>query len=171
MSDPLRAMYYGQGLGPNLYLAGSGSTDDGQPVVVRLTTNPFVPVGEGGEAMFTGLVLTVTATMAATLRVTPLVDDVALADAVYLLALAASTSRQTVTWELGLMTALRDVHDASVVLATVAPRGTRIQVLIEVLAGSPAVPGLAAGDLILETPTLEYEVVRESRSAETPVAA
>lgn len=171
MREPIRNVFYGQGLGPNLYLAGSGATDGGQPVVVRALTNPFSPAGEGGEALFTGLTLTVTHTMAATIRVTPYVDDVALTDAIYDLPLTATVERETVTWELGLAVSERDPADPSQVLATLAPRGTRMQVLIEVLAGDPPVPGLVAGDLLFETPTLEYEIVRESRPAETPVAA
>lgn len=170
MSEPLQQLFYGRGTGPDILLAGDGADDGGQPIAVKAMTNPFIPAGEGGEALFTGLWLTVTHTAAGQIRVTPFVDDVAVTDSVYVLPMTATTNRETLTWELGVAVAIRDAHDASVVLATVAPRGTRLQVLLELL-DAEGQPARELGDVIFETPSIEYEVVREARAAETPAAA
>lgn len=169
MSEPLQRLFYGQGMGASILLAGDGADDGGQPIVVRALTNPFIPAGEGGEAIFTGLWLTVTHTVAGIVRVTPFVDDGEVADSIYELPMAATAARETLTWELGLMVAVKDMLDDAVTLATVAPRGSRLQLLFELLDENGA-PARGLGDFILETPTLEYEVVRESRAAETPEA-
>lgn len=169
MPEPLQRLFYGQGMGASILLAGDGADDAGQPIVVKALTNPFIPAGEGGEAIFTALWLTVTHTMAGMVRVTPFVDDVEIADSIYELPMAATAERETLTWELGLMVAVKDMLDDSVTLATVAPRGNRLQLLFELL-DVDGVPARGAGDFIFETPTIEYEVVRESRAAETPVA-
>lgn len=168
MPEPLQLLFYGRGAGPDILLAGDGHEDGGEPIQVKVRTNPFIPAGEGGEALFTALWLTVTHTMACLLRVTVFVDAAPLTDSVYHLPLAAAEERIEETFEMGLATAIRDPIDTSVVLATVAPRGNRAALLVEVLDEAGDALAIEDGDLIFETPTFEYEVVRESRAAETP---
>lgn len=171
MAPPLEQVFYGQMGGPNLYQANTGYTDGGQPIAVRFLTAPFSPAGEAGEALFRSVTLTVSGTMACTLRVTPSVDGVAVPGAQYLLGVAGAPTWTTQTFEMGLARQVTDPVDPSVVLATLGVRGNALSLLIEVLAGSPAVPGLAAGELLLESPSLVFQKVRGRRAAATPVPA
>ncbi len=169
MNEPLQHVFYGQGMGPNLYLAGSGFQDGGEPVQFRARTNPYRPGGPGGEALFRRLRLAVTQTMAVRLRVTPILDGVPVAESTYEVDFAASAERVQSSRELKLFRGVFDSVDASVMTGTVALRGERLEVLVESLVdsgGGTYEPGIGEGDLMVDDLSVEVEVVRRSQGEE-----
>jgi hypothetical protein len=167
MTEPLQRVFYGQGGGPNLYLAGDGFEDGGEPIAFRARTNPFFPAGTAGEAIFSAIYLTVTRTAGPlALRVSAYVDGQLLDDCVYEVELPATgeTEKVSEAIEVGLFLCICDHLDPSVQLATVAPRGTGFEVLIETLVDGE--PGIADGYFAIDSVEVETEVVRESRAAE-----
>jgi hypothetical protein len=127
-----------------------GHQDDGNVYRSRPELGPVAPAGADGECLFTELWLAIEHTMAVTLRVTPIVDDVALPSKD--IVLGAQATRTKVSQELSLeVTTNGHTH---------FKRGRFFAVRIETRSGGA--PGLATGDLIFEHATLCYEVVRES---------
>ncbi len=168
-TERLQRLFYGEGLGAGIHLADDGTTDDGVPIQALARTNPFSPAGEMGEALFTCMYLTVKHTEGFDLIVTPYIDDVALTESEYRLSEGFVLGQEDVvkvkTFEMPLVRAIRDPVDASVILGTVAPRGTRFSMLVKSYALISAFePGRPSGELIFESPGIEYEVVREARS-------
>ena len=150
-------LFFGQGGGNNLYRSDDGAaTDGGAAFDIRATTNRVAPGGAGGEAMFAVLWLALTYSMAVTLRVTPLLDGVALESQD--IALAAKSERTTQRWKLGLSVPLKD--GMGVEVGRFAARGVWFQARAE------TVGGLGGGDLIVEGVELEHEVLRASQKAE-----
>jgi len=147
-------LFLGEQGGNRLLRADDGYQDAGSAVPVRLETVPVAPAGPGGEAIFTALYVVLTATMAASVQVTPIVDGVELATQT--ITLSAQASRKTTHHELGLSVALLE---GATEVARFAARGTWFQARISVSA-------LAAGDLIVDGLALEHEVVRESIPAQ-----
>lgn len=136
--------------------AGEGITDAGTAYKVLAVAGPIAPAGAGGECSFTMLRLVVTHTMGVTLLVTPIVDGVELTDAQVSVTLPTSTARTTTIREVGLRRTRST--ESGMVIGRFALRGTWFQVRIEAQA-------VAAGELLIEPPEVEYEVVRESRKA------
>src|SRR5574341_267236 len=147
-------LFLGELGGNRLLKADDGFQDASAAIVVRAETVPVAPAGPGGEAIFSALYLVLTATMAVTIQVTPIVDGVALE--MQDITLSAQTERKTTHHELGLSIPLME---GPTEMARFAPRGTWFQARI-------VVPALAAGDLIIDGVSLEHEVVRESIAAE-----
>lgn len=141
------AAFIGQRAAANLLALDRGSSDAGTPIRVRGETAAVAVAGAGGEAIFPTLYLTLTHSMVATLRVTPLLDGVPLP--VILLSVYAAPRRVSTVHELSLMQSFEG-------LLTYAPRGTWIAVRIEV-------DPLTEGDLIVDSVEVEYEIVQESK--------
>ncbi len=147
-------LFLGESGGNRLLKADDGFQDAGVNISIRAETVPVAPAGAGGEAIFTSVYLVLTATMAVTVQITPIVDEVPLETQD--IVLSAQTERKRTHHEFGL--SIPYIHN-SVERARFAPRGTWFQVRI-------VVPAIAAGDLIIEGVALEYEIVRESILAE-----
>jgi len=172
-TDAPLAIFYGQSGGPNIYLADTGARDGGVRFGLIAKSNPLAPGGFGSECVFTGCYVAIRHTMAVTVRLTPFIDGMELTDCRTSIALPAHASPQRQVIEVGWFQNLRDPLDTSVVVARVFPRGAYAQLLIETFTDDGAGglrPGLETGEFVVETAELEYEVVRETRSAE-PVAA
>jgi hypothetical protein len=150
-------LFLGQSGGNALLKADDGYQDAGTPIAIRLETVPLAPAGPGGEAIFTALFLTFTATMAATVTVTPILDGTTLASQT--ISLQAASERTTTRHELGLSVPYVDGGQERL---RTAPRGAWLQVRLTVTAIGP-------GDLVFDGVNVEYEVVRESLIAQTVV--
>lgn len=155
-------LFLGELGGNRLLQADDGFRDAGLAIAVRLESELQAPAGPGGEAIFPALYLVFTATMAASIQVTPIVWSVENGEVVRTeletqsIVLAAEPERRTTHHELGLSIPL--VHNL-IEQGRFAPRGTWFAVRLDVAA-------LAAGDLILDGVSVEYEVVRESLQAQ-----
>ena len=150
-------LFFGQGGGNSLYRSDASAADDGGAAFDLLAmTNRVAPGGAGGEAIFTVLWLPLTYTMVATVRITPILDGVALDSQE--VALAGKSERTTQRWKFGLSVPYKDA--LNVEQGRFAARGARFQAKVE------TVGGLAAGHLIVEGIELEHEVVRASQKAE-----
>lgn len=145
----------GNGVFQTLFVDGTVGVhqDDGVAFQARALSDPVAPAGLHGECIFPAFWLTVTHTMAVTLRVTPYVDGVALETRD--IALTTKATLTTETFELGLTVPLGGSRSA--------PRGARFAAKVETLVGGA--PSIATGDLRLDQSLLEYEVVRETRQA------
>jgi hypothetical protein len=142
---------FGQNGGHRVFRVGS-ATDNAVAVNLVGTTERIAPAGSEGEVVLTQATISVLHTMAGTLRVTPIVDEVA--KPARDITLTAKGTRTLESFEI----ALYETHAPGGVEQTkVFPRGTWIQFKVETIGG------LAAGDLELTPATVEYEVVRESR--------
>lgn len=149
----------------------SGATDGsnggaGDQINPLAKTVRFAPAGVGGEAIFTRMWLALTYDMdAVTLRFTPILDGVAqdgtggTPDLRQTLTLAGTPgTRVTERWEFTLYRPYDDGVDPDAV--RVALRGCWFQMMID------TTTTLGTGDLFIEQPEIEFEVVRESVAAE-----
>jgi len=165
---PIPTLFFGGlDVAANVLQTNDGFQDNAVDYIPSLLTNPIAPAGASGEAIFKNAYVTLTHSMAVDVRITPIVDFVALdgtggqPDERLTITLAdlTATGRETDRYEMGLsvpfpLTGTERFRNAL--------RGAWFQLLIE------GINGLAAGDLIFEQIELEYEVVRESVVAETP---
>lgn len=167
---------------PNLFLGrkdtlaevfewSNGETDGsnggaGDTIYPLAKTVRWAPGGVGGEAIFTRMWIALTYDMdAIILRFTPIIDGVAqdgtggTPDLRQTLTLAGTPgTRVTERWEFVMYKPYDDGVDADAV--RLAIRGCWFQLLID------TTTTLGTGDLIIEQPEIEYEVVRESVAAE-----
>lgn len=165
---PIPTLFFGgRDTFANVLQTSDGFQDNGADYVPSLRTNPVAPAGSAGECIFSNAYVTITHSMAVDVRITPIVDFVALdgtggqPDERLTITLPdlTATGRETDRYEMGLslpfpLTGPERFRNAL--------RGAWFQLLIE------GIGGLAAGDLIFESVELEHEVVRESVVAETP---
>jgi hypothetical protein len=158
------ALFLTEAGGGRLLEADQGFEDDGVPVLARLETVPAGP-GVGGEAIFTGLFLTVTGDAAGTVSVTPIIsgqrpDGTPFDDELetQVIVCAAAAVRSSIPYHFGLTLPLI-VGGAEV--GRFAPRGTwfRTRVVLQ---------QETAGDLIAEALGVEMEVVREAIPTSPP---
>lgn len=154
----LSKLFLGERGGNGVNEMDVGATDDGTAITAVDETGHFAPGGESGEAIFTAFYLTVTHTMAATLRIIPVLDGVKKTDQQKDVVLSGEAERTTKIIEVGLWEPVND--DLGAEVGRCAMRGTRIQCRIE------TVGGLAAGDLILDKVEVEHEVVLETIAVE-----
>lgn len=154
----LSRLFFGERGGNGVNRVGEGSSDDGTAYDVVVETGDFAPGGEGGEAIYTAFYITVTHTMAVTLRVIPVLDGVEQTAQQKDVALSSETSRTTKVIEVGLSIPVPD--GAGGEAGRCAMRGTRIKCRLETTGG------IAAGDLIVDKVEVEHEVVLESVEAE-----
>ncbi len=144
-----------------------GFKDNTVDYAVLAKTNPVAPVGAAGECIFKNVYITLTHSMAVTVRFVPIVDFVVLDGTggqpderlSIILPDLTGPGRLTERFEMGLslpfpLTGAERIRNAL--------RGAWFQLQAE------TVGSLAAGDLIFEQIELDYEVVRESLVAETP---
>lgn len=143
---------FGRSGGGHILTAGAAQ-DDNANFGARAVSVPVAPAGASGECSFSAFWLTVTHTMAVTLRVTPFVDGVAYA--VRDLVIGAKGTRTTETLEIG----IADLRAQT----TTHPRGTWFHVKVETIVGGAS--AIAAGDLLFDESAVEYEVLRETRKA------
>lgn len=157
-------LFLGELGGNRLLQADDGFQDAGLAIAVRLESELLAPAGPGGEAIFSALYLVFTATMAATIVVTPIVWSVEDGEVVRTeletqsIVLASEPERRTTHHELGLSVPLLEPVTL-IERGRFAPRGTWFAIRLDVAA-------LAAGDLILDGVSVEHEVVRESLQAQ-----
>lgn len=146
--------------------AGPSQVPAGDAITLFAKTVRFYPAGVQGEAIFTRLWVGITADMdAATLRFTPIVDDVVYdgtggnQDLRQTVAIAETPgTRRTFKHEFTLYISYDDGSDPDAVRT--ALRGSWFQLQVD------TVGGLGVGDLILDQPEIEFEIVRESTAAE-----
>jgi hypothetical protein len=143
--------------------SGGGSGDD---ITFLAKSVRFAPAGAGGEAIFTNFYIALTYDMdAVTLRFTPIVDGVVYdgtggnPDLRQTLALTATPgTRKTERYEFALYVPYDDGVDSDALRVDL--RGTWFQLQIDTT-GS-----LGDGDLIIDQPEIEFEIVRESEAAQ-----
>lgn len=149
------------------YFENSDVTSDGtEPFGFRFQTNPWQPQAQGGESIFYWAYVSVSWSMAATLRVTPTVDGkpiiqtladgtaVAVIRPTFDLAQQGGTlQRKTTIFPVPL--AQQYVKNGRVFTRT-ALRGERLQLLIE--STSP----LGVGELLVNGIQVDYEAVRKA---------
>ncbi len=164
---PIPVLFYGgRDTEASVLETNNGFQDNLVDYVPLAKTNPIAPAGSSGEAIFTNVYITLTHSMAVDIRVTPIVDFIALdgtggqPDERLIFSLPDLTpNRLTERFEMGLslpfpLTGTERFRNSL--------RGAFFQLQYE------AINGLALGDLIFDQTELEYEVVRESVVAETP---
>lgn len=168
MTNILRS-YYGQAAGNKIFLGDTGLDDDGIAFYVVGYSRVVSPAGSDGVAVFRSYLLSVTHTVATTLRVTPIVDGVAFdgtngtTDERFSITLVAQSRLKTETFVIPLFRGLADTVDPSIQVGRFYMRGSRFQVKVE----STAV--LSDGtDLFFDDGTLEFEPVLDTR---VPVSA
>lgn len=146
--------------------AGPSQTPPGDAITPLAKTVRFFPAGFKGEAIFTNLWIGLTADMdAITLRFTPIVDEVVYdgtlgnPDLRQTIAIAETPgTRVTQKVELALYLPYDNGVDPNAVRNDL--RGSWFQLLVD------TTTGLGVGDLIIDKPELEFEVVRESEAAQ-----
>jgi len=139
---------------------------DGDPIIMLSKSVRASPAGVGGECIFTQFWIALTYDMdAITLRFTPIVDGVVFdgtggnPDLRQTLALVGVPgTRVTERFEFGMSVPYDDGVSTNAIRT--ALRGAWFQLQID------QVGGLGNGDLIIEQPEIEYEVVRESLQAQ-----
>lgn len=153
---------------PKLYFGGtatlyeydSGHQDAGQAITGLAQPNAVAPAGVGGECLFTLLYLTLSWTMATSVKIVPVLDGVRFDgvsedDESTTITLAASTRRQTKRFEIFLGRNAK--WPDGTVFGRRAMRGVWFTYEITATA--------ADGTLVCEGSELEVEVVRESATA------
>lgn len=146
--------------------AGPAGVPAGDAVMPLARTVRFFPAGFQGEAVFTQFWIGVSTDMdALTLRFTPIVDDVVYdgtlgnPDLRQQVAIAETPGTlRTFKFEFALYLPYDDGVDADALRT--ALRGSWFQLLIDTIGG------LGIGDLFIDQPEIEFEVVRESTQAE-----
>jgi hypothetical protein len=164
---PIPTMFFGgRDTEASVLATDQGFEDNTVAYVPLAKSNPVAPAGASGECIFKNVYITITHDMAVDIRLTPIIDFVALdgtggqPDERLIFSLPDLTpNRLTERFEMGLslpfpLTGTERFRNAL--------RGAWFQLQVE------AINGLAAGDLIFDQTELEYEVVRESVVAETP---
>ncbi len=163
---PIPTLFYGGvDTEASVLEANVGFQDNTVDYVPLAKTDPVAPAGASGECIFTNVYATITHSMGVDIRLTPIVDFVALdgtggqPDERLVFTLPPLGARLTERFEMGLslpfpLTGPERMRNAL--------RGAWFQLQAEALAP------LAAGDLIFEQTELEYELVRESVVAEAP---
>lgn len=148
----------GRGDSGVLLRVGVGFLDDGVAYNALGKSDPLAPAGSGGECIFPSLYLVlVHEGDAVTLRVTPIVDEVALEFTDIALPLVAERKVTNHEIPVSVPYIVGDIE-----VARFAPRGTWIQVQVDTI--SDGVVELLA-KLRVDSVDVEYEVVRESQVA------
>lgn len=139
---------------------------DGDPINMLALSVRASPAGVGGECIFTQFWIAITYDMdAVTMRFTPIVDGVVFdgtggnPDLSQTLVLAGTPgTRVTERFEFGMSVPFDDGVNVDAIRT--ALRGAWFQLQVDL------VGGLGNGDLIIEQPEIEFEVVRESLQAQ-----
>lgn len=151
MAKPL-LMFGCKSLG-DLLQADAGYTDDGASYSLFVKTDRVAPAGVGGESAFHNLYIPIEHDVAVTLRVTAIVDGVALTAQDF--ALSAPSARKVTLLEVPTTVRFPVTIANFGSLAQFAARGTWLQVQLETVG---AVTGyVAAGGV-----DLEHETLRET---------
>lgn len=153
-------------LGPPYYATADVTSDGGEPFSFLCETNPWQPDAQGGECLFAWAYLTFSWSMAATVRVTPLIDGssatVTLPDGATMETVAPifqleqqAGSMQRVSRVFAVPLARVMMRDG-VEVTRFYGRGQRLQLTIE------STGPLGIGELMLEGVEVEFESVRKS---------
>lgn len=145
-------LFLGQRTAAVLLAADEGYADGAATYALLARTARAAPAGVGGDVLMTALYLTLSHTEAATVRVTPVVDGIALEATDIVLGPAAE--RAVTAHEVGVSV---PYVVGGVEVSRAGARGTWVQVQVESVG--------AFGDLTVEAVEVEYEVLRESKSA------
>lgn len=165
-----RLVWWGQArsAGNPSYWTNAAVTSDGGAVVsVRALTNTVAPAGPGGECAFMFAYLTVTATMSAQLRITPVIDGssgpvstpagtVSFVTPILTLSQQVGSPPQRVTTTFPIPLTQRLVDAGGVERSRWYIRGSRLALLIE------SINTLGSGELILDGVDVEFDVLRRS---------
>lgn len=144
-------LFIGGGSGA-LYAPDPASvTDDGATVDLVATPNPSAPAGPSGECVFPLAYLTTRAFADDTITVTPIVDGVALTP--HEIDVTGSPEGTIEVHEIDLAEPYPSAENE---LIRQAPRGSRIEL---------AFASTVMGAVEISVAEIEYEVVRESRTA------
>ena len=165
---------------PKVWRSSPATSDDNVPLKVVTESLPFAPAGFGGECLFAWAYLTITASLSAQLRVTPVVDgtvaDIPLVSTGGviqvvrpILTLAQQTATQpgqmpqrvTRTFPVPLLRRTLTADGVEQFRSYV--RGARLQLRIE------SVGALGVGELIVDGCDVEYDVLR--KASYEPVSA
>lgn len=149
------------------YLASSNATTDGgEPFRFQYFTNPWQPSAQGGENVFAWAIVTISWSLAATIRVQPIVDgltdDVVLenGDLVEVIRPVFNLAQQNAALQrvsqVFMVPLVRRITRAGVEVSRFYLRGERIQFLVE------STGALGTGELLLEGIELEFEPVRKA---------
>lgn len=168
---PIPTLFFGRGNTAAQIMQWNQTNQDNEPsgdtFDLLAKSVRFAPGGAGGEAIFTTIWIAVTYDMdAVTLRFTPILDGIAqdgtggTADIRQTLALVGTPgTRRTERFEFGFSLPFNDGVSTDAIRT--AMRGTWFQLLVDTVGGLGP-----NGDLIIEQPEIEFEVVRESEQAQ-----
>lgn len=141
----------------NIYQADAGYDDDGALYQFLATTDRVAIAGIGGEVAFYTLYVIIEYEVANTpIRITPIVDDVAL-DPIDFVLVGDGTRKRTVI-ETALLTRFPNTIPNYDTLSTFAPRGTWIQV--QIASHFAAAP---AAFFRIDGVEIEHEIVQEGK--------
>lgn len=148
--------YVGSASDGKIFLLDEGHQDDGQAVDILAQSNPLAPGGADGDCTFDRVFITLTWSMNATLRFTPLVDEVEKTDSTFDIVLTSTPTeaRKSKVFE---RTLREPFKRAGVEKYKKALRGTWFSMKIETIGG------IGAGDLILDEILLEHEIVNATK--------
>ncbi len=168
---PIPNLFLGRGdTAAHLMQWNVGNDDNGNPggdaIDLLARSVRFAPGGVGGEAIFTTIWVALTYDMdSVSVRFTPILDGIAqdgtggTVDLRQTVALTGTPgTRVTERFEFGMSLPYDDGSSSNAIRT--ALRGTWFQLLVD------TVGGLGDGDLIIEQPEIEFEVVRESEQAQ-----
>ena len=142
------AAFLGSATSGDIYATDTGTSDAGEPIGIRIQSNPFAPAGATMDCTFERVYLTLTWSMDAVLLITPILDGVPLDRDSWTLALArpATGRRKYQVFE----RVMRRTKQSTIPYKY-ALRGTWFALRIE------TVGQLGEGDLILDQVALEFE--------------
>jgi hypothetical protein len=155
--------------GPGYFKTSEVTNDGEEPFVFRFQTNPWQPVAQGGENIFSWAFISVAWSMSGTIRVTPTVDGKEITETLddgTVVSVIRTTfeldqqdgTMQRVNRIFPVPLAMQYVKDG-VTFTRTALRGERLQLLIE------STSDLGVGELMLNGIQVEYEPVRKATYA------
>jgi hypothetical protein len=142
--------FIGSASGGGIYALNQGHKDGGADVNLRAVSNPIAPAGVDWDHSFNRVWITVTWSMSVTLLVTPIVDNVELADAAFSIVLAAGPTdqRRSQVFERPLYIPFKR---AGLTKYRRILRGTWFALRVE------SDGGLGSGDVILDSVELDFD--------------
>jgi hypothetical protein len=149
-------VFLGQRGGPKVFEIDAATTDDGRPIVFRISPRDVFPAGIDGEVCYSRLFLAVTHSAEVTLRVIPMLDGELLPGESQTFTLPAPPATTTAAVEISL--GLSGTRPDGTVFGRFDLRGTHFSFILDTPAGRPA------GELTISAAAVEVEIVRESRA-------
>lgn len=150
--------FVGSGEGGGIYLVDEGVDDAGTAIALRAESNAIAPEGVGLDYIFDRVWFTITHAMAVTLRVTPVVDGVALGDASFDIVLGEQATETVRVFERAIR---RPFLRNEVEVYRFAPRGTWLSLRVE------SVGALGTGRLFFDEIELKYDIATPTKERTT----